>query len=71
MRLAGTVKQYSKNAMPQLISIAFQSVMEVSFKCQYQANVIKIFDTISKAIVFIVAIISGKSIAGVVIKNWN
>ena len=62
MRLAGTVKQYSKNAIPQLINTAFQSVIDVSFKCQYQANVMKIFDTMSKPIVFIIVIISCKNI---------
>ena len=31
--------------------------MEVSFKCQYQANVMNIFDTMSSALVFVIVII--------------
>src|SRR4030095_11461729 len=52
-RLAGTVRQYSRNAIPQLITIAFHREIFVSLKCQYQAVVIKTFETISKPIVLI------------------
>lgn len=52
-RLAGTIKQYSKKAIPQLSRIAFHSGMPFSFKKPYQANVMKILEAISKEIVLI------------------
>jgi len=56
-RLAGTVRQYSKNAIPQLISTAFHKVMSLSFRCQYQANVIKMLDEKRRRIVFMLLIL--------------
>ena len=53
IRFAGTVRQYSRNAIPQLITIAFHKGIFVSLKCQYHAVVIKIFDMNSKPIVLI------------------
>src|SRR5882757_3665095 len=51
MRLAGTWKQYSKNAIPQLITITFHSATFRNFKCPYHANVIKIFEMVRRRIV--------------------
>ena len=54
---AGIINEYSKKASPQLhniININGQSVMTFisdNFKFPYQANVIKMFDTINKIIV--------------------
>ena len=47
---AGTCRQYSKNAIPQLIKIISQSAPDLNFKCPYQANVINILDNVSKII---------------------
>jgi hypothetical protein len=51
--LAGIIRQYSKKAIPQLNRIAFHKGIFLSFKCPYQANVIKIFERINKEIVLI------------------
>src|SRR5579859_3151510 len=51
MRLAGTWKQYSKNAMPQLARMTFQRASLRYLRCPYQAKVIKIFEMVSKRIV--------------------
>src|SRR5450432_3514314 len=51
MRLAGTWKQYSKKAMPQLARITFQSASLRYFRCPYHAKVMKIFETVSRRIV--------------------
>ena len=45
---AGTIKQYSKNAIPQLIRIAFHNGIPVFFKCPYHAKVIKMLDAKSR-----------------------
>src|SRR5690554_6648313 len=47
MRLAGTASQYSKNAMPQLISTTTQSVAPGNLRCPYQAKVMKTFEATS------------------------
>lgn len=50
IRLAGTWKQYSNKAMPQLIKIMASKprfcpqLICLNFKCPYHANVIKVFD---------------------------
>jgi hypothetical protein len=49
--LAGTWKQYSKNAIPQLTIIARIRGELRYFKCPYHANVIKILDKVNKKIV--------------------
>jgi hypothetical protein len=41
MRYAGTWKQYSKKAMPQLARVTFQRASLRYLKWPYQANVIK------------------------------
>lgn len=41
IRFAGTWRQYSKNAIPQLTMIANSKFELVNFRCPYQANVIK------------------------------
>src|SRR5688500_2994730 len=38
MRLAGTMKPYSRNAMPQLTRIVSTSGAVLCFRCQYQAK---------------------------------
>src|SRR6266576_6617453 len=43
MRFAGTWKQYSKNAMPQLAIITFGKASLRYFKWPYHAKVMKIF----------------------------
>src|SRR5690606_41147438 len=50
-RLAGTIKQYSKKAIPQLMRITFQRAVSWCFKCPYQAKVIKVFEINSKIMV--------------------
>src|SRR5436305_15179618 len=50
-RFAGTWKQYSKKAMPQLTTITFHSASLRNLRCPYHATVIKIFEIISKRIV--------------------
>ena len=52
IRLAGTARQYSKNAIPQLMPMTSSSGLFIPpFKCQYQAVVMKIFDMMRSAIV--------------------
>src|SRR4029077_4573437 len=51
MRFAGTWKQYSKKAMPQLARMTFQSASLRYLRWPYQAKVIKIFETVSRTIV--------------------
>lgn len=57
MRLAGTWKKYSNKAIPQLMRITEISGNELNhlnslnFKWPYHANVINVFDKISKTIV--------------------
>ena len=55
--LAGTWKQYSKNAIPQLTRIMLNSprllnqFICLNFRCPYHASVMKLFDRIKRAIV--------------------
>src|ERR1700730_17466152 len=51
MRFAGTWKQYSKNAIPQLARMTFHSGSLRYLRWPYQAKVIKIFDTIRSRMV--------------------
>ena len=55
MRLAGTWKQYSNRAIPQLSrmmdSIPKRSILDLKAICPYQANVIKVLERISRAMV--------------------
>src|ERR1700732_3152391 len=51
MRFAGTWKQYSKNAMPQLARMTFHSASLRYLRWPYQAKVMKIFDMVSSKIV--------------------
>ena len=46
---AGTCRQYSKKAMPQLAIITIHSGDDLNLKCPYQANVIKTFDAVNKS----------------------
>ena len=50
MRLAGTARQYSKNAMPQLIGITIHSDVPGNLSCPYQAKVMNTFESSSSAI---------------------
>src|SRR5438034_8570661 len=51
MRFAGTWKQYSRNAIPQLARITFQRPSLRYFKWPYQAKVMKMFEMVSKTMV--------------------
>src|SRR5208337_906320 len=51
MRLAGTWKQYSKKAIIQLITITFNNGTLRYFRWPYQAKVMKMLETVSRAIV--------------------
>jgi len=51
MRFAGTWKQYSKNAIPQLIMITFQRASLRNFRWPYHAKVMKMFEMVSSRIV--------------------
>jgi hypothetical protein len=53
MRLAGTWKQYSKNAIAQLAAIRRGSGALRYFKCPYQAKVMKILEIVSRTMVVI------------------
>ena len=53
-RFAGTWRQYSKKAIPQLAKITIQSGLCLNFKWPYQANVIKMFDRVNKTIVLMI-----------------
>src|SRR5690348_4953011 len=44
MRFAGTCRQYSKNAMPQLINTANAMGVDLKRRWPYQANVMNTFD---------------------------
>jgi hypothetical protein len=54
MRFAGTWKQYSKNAIPQLARITFQRLSLRYFKWPYHATVMKTFEIVSKTMVRII-----------------
>src|SRR5260221_1295485 len=62
IRFAGTWKQYSKKAMPQLMAITFQSATLRNFKWPYHANVIKILETVRRRIVRMRAVGSSRDI---------
>ena len=47
-RLAGTAKQYSTKAMPQLATTTSHSGLSVNFRCPYQANVMKTLEINSR-----------------------
>ena len=47
MRFAGTAKQYSMNAMPQLTRMTPQSGVSLNFRWPYHAKVMKTFEQIS------------------------
>src|SRR5215472_4839450 len=51
MRFAGTWKQYSKKAMPQLTRITFHSASLRNFRCPYHAIVMKTLEIVSNSIV--------------------
>src|SRR5437868_13899452 len=51
MRLAGTCRQYSKNAISQLTAITFHSATPLYFRWPYQAKVMNTFDRISRTMV--------------------
>src|SRR5580700_1737187 len=51
MRLAGTWKQYSKKAIIQLITITLNNGTSRYFRWPYQAKVMKILETVSRAMV--------------------
>src|SRR5665213_1450983 len=51
MRFAGTCRQYSKNAMPQLMRMTFHSGTDLNLRCPYQAKVMKMFEPMSRRIV--------------------
>src|SRR5882724_333897 len=51
MRFAGTWKQYSKKAIPQLTKITFHKASLRYFKCPYQANVMKTLETVNRRMV--------------------
>jgi hypothetical protein len=55
MRLAGTCRQYSKKAMPQLIKITFHKATLVNFRWPYQAKVIKMLEPSNNRTVLIQA----------------
>lgn len=52
MRLAGTSKQYSKNAIPQLTKTTAHTAWDLNFRCPYQATVINKLEAHSKIIGF-------------------
>src|SRR5271168_3915277 len=54
IRFAGTWKQYSKKAIPQLTRMTFQSAEVRYFKWPYQANVMKMFEMVSRTMVLII-----------------
>ena len=49
MRLAGIIKQYSKNALPHEVRIVTHSARWVSRRWPYHAQVINTLDTTSRA----------------------
>jgi len=56
--VAGTWKQYSKKAMPQLATTTFQSATLRYFRCPYQAKVMKMLEMVSSRIVCIGSFVS-------------
>ena len=53
IRLAGIIRLYSNNAIPQLDNITILIDNPLYFKCQYHANVINKFEKTNKPIVTI------------------
>ena len=53
MRLAGTWKQYSKKAMPQLTRMTFHSASWRNFRWPYQAKVMKMLEKMRRMTVHI------------------
>lgn len=51
MRLAGSWRQYSKNAMPQLAMMTFQRASLRYFRWPYHAKVMKIFSVVRSKMV--------------------
>src|SRR6266436_375157 len=51
MRFAGTWKQYSKKAMPQLARMTFHKASLRYLRWPYQAKVMKMFERVSSRIV--------------------
>jgi hypothetical protein len=62
MRLAGTWKQYSKKAIPQLARITFQRASLRYLRWPYQAKVMKIFEIVRRRIV--------RTRSSSPVKNW-
>ncbi len=82
MRFAGTCRQYSKKAMPQLARMTVISGADLNFKCPYHAKVIKTFEAVKSKTGYSACMISsfqncwnaGGSIAflrGIHIKNFS
>src|ERR1700674_251142 len=65
MRLAGTWKQYSKKAIPQLMTITFQSATLRNFRWPYHANVMKIFEMVRRRIVRI------RPVGSLFVESWR
>jgi hypothetical protein len=53
MRFAGTWKQYSTKAIPQLTRITIHKGESLYLRCPYQAKVMKMFEIVSNKIVCI------------------
>src|SRR5262245_34274641 len=51
MRLAGTWRQYSKKAIPQLTRIASHSADCLCLRCPYQANVMNTLERVKRTMV--------------------
>src|ERR1041385_3038064 len=64
MRLAGTSKQYSKKAIPQLMSVTFHNGTFWYFKWPYHAKVIKILERIKNTMVNIYRPLSHSQVCG-------
>src|SRR5512138_1664603 len=66
MRFAGTAKQYSMKAIPQLARITISSGAVLNLRCPYQANVMKTLDAISSRI----GATEGEKIMDVLKTDW-
>src|SRR3954452_1072170 len=55
MRLAGTMKQYSTNAIDQLTRMASHSADCLYLRCPYHAKVMKMLEIVSRMAVFMPA----------------
>jgi len=71
IRLAGTWKQYSKNAIPQLIRITankprfLSELISLNFRWPYHAKVINVFDSIKSPMV------ESPFISVILVLKWN